>query len=92
MVGPVVGTVTTLASSASSASPASTLKMAETSGIAAAISDQNMISSSTSAQASPMTSDLMSLVFWPISPAPAPYATCRPAFVAGSTALFSLSR
>ena len=51
-----------------------------------------MISSSTSAQASPMTSDLMSLVFWPISPAPAPYATCRPAFVAGCTALFSLSR
>ena len=39
-----------------------------------------------------MISDLVSLVFWPISPAPAPYATCRPAFVAGSTALFSLSR
>ena len=72
MVGPVVGTVTTLASSASSASPASTLKMADTSGIAAATSDQNMISRSTSAQASPMTSDLVSLVFWPISPAPAP--------------------
>ena len=75
MVGAVVGNVTTLASSASSASPDSTLKMAATSGIAAAISDQNMISSSTSAQASPMASDLVSLVVWPISPAPAPYAT-----------------
>ena len=92
MVGPVVGNVTTLASSASSASPASTLKMAETSGIAAAISDQNMISNSTSAQASPMTSDLMSLCFCPISPAPAPYSTCRPALVAGATAVLSLSR
>ena len=71
-MGPVVGIVTTLASSASSASPASTLKIAATSGIAAATSDQNMISSSTSAQASPMTSDLVSLVFWSISPAPAP--------------------
>jgi hypothetical protein len=63
MVGAVVGNVITLASSASSASPASTLKIADSSGIAAAISDQNMIRSSTSAQASPMTSDFMSLAF-----------------------------
>ena len=51
-----------------------------------------MISSSTSAQASPITSDFVSLVFWPISPAPAPYATCRPALVAGATALLSWFR
>ena len=92
MVGAVVGNVISRASSPSSARPDSTLKMAETSGMAAATSEPNMASSSTSAQASPMTSDLMSLVFWPISPAPAPYSTCRPAFVTGATALLSLSR
>ena len=71
MVGAVVGNVTTRASSASSASPESTLKIADTSGIAAAMSEPNMISSSTSAHARPMTSDVRSLVCCPIWPAPA---------------------
>jgi hypothetical protein len=92
MVGAVVGNVTTRASSPRSASPDSTLKIAATNGMPAAISEPNMISSSTSAHASPMTSDFRSWVCCPISPAPAPYATCSPAFVAGATALFSLSR
>ena len=84
--------MTTRASSPSSASPASTLKIADTSGIAAAISEANMISSSASAKDRPMTSDVRSFVFCPICPAPPPYATCRPALVAGATALLSLSR
>ena len=92
MVGAVVGNVITRASSPSSASPDSTLKIADTSGIAAAMSEPNMISSRTSAQASPMTSDVRSLVCCPICPAPAPYSTCRPALVAGATALLSWSR
>ena len=62
MVGAVVGNVITRVSSASRASPDSTLKIADTSGIAAAMSETNMISSSTSAQVRPMTSDVRSLV------------------------------
>ena len=92
MVGAVVGNVITRVSSASSASPDSTLKIADTRGIAAATSEPNMISSSTSAQVRPMTSDVRSLVCCPIWPAPAPYSTCRPALVAGATALLSWSR
>ena len=92
MVGAVVGNVTNRASSPSSASPASTEKTADTSGIAAATSEPNMASSSNSAHDRPMTSDFTSLVCCPISPAPAPYSTCRPALVAGATAVLSLSR
>ena len=92
MVGAVVGNVTTRARSPSSASPASTLKIADTSGIAAAISEPNMNSSRTRARASPMTSDDRSPVLCPISPAPAPYSTCKPALVAGEVALLSWSR
>ena len=92
MVGAVVGNVTSRAISPSSASPDRTLKIAASSGMPAAISEPNMISSSTSAQDRPMTSDVRSWVCWPISPAPAPYSTCRPALVAGATASLSLSR
>ena len=92
MVGPVVGNVTSRAISPSRASPVTTLKIAASSGMPAAMSEPNMISSSTRAHASPMTSDVRSLVCCPIWPAPAPYATCRPALVAGAVALFSSSR
>ena len=92
IVGAVVGNVTAAASSPSSESPATTLKIADSSGIAAVISEPNMSSSSTSAQDRPMISDFRSSVCCPISPAPAPYSTCRPALVAGATALLSLSR
>ena len=68
----MVGNVISRASRPSSASPDSTLKIADSSGIAAATSDPNMASSSTSAQPSPIASDLMSLVCCPISPAPPP--------------------
>ncbi len=66
--------------------------MAESSGMAAATSEPNMNSSRISAQPRPMSSDVVSLVVWPIWPAPAPYSTCRPAFVAGATALLSRFR
>jgi hypothetical protein len=92
MVGAVVGNVTAAAISPSSASPAVTLKIADTSGIAAATSEPNMISNSTSARLRPMTSDFRSWVVCPIWPAPPPYSTCSPALVAGATALLSLSR
>ena len=92
MVGPGGRERDHRAISPSSARPVSTLKIAATSGMPAAISEPNMISSSTSAHASPMTSDVRSWVCCPIWPAPAPYSTCRPALVAGATALLSLSR
>ena len=60
IVGAVVGNVTTRASSPSSARPDSTLKIAATSGMPAAMSEPNMISSSTSAHPSPMASDFRS--------------------------------
>ena len=72
MVGAVVGKVLAAASSPSSESPAPTLKIADSSGIAAAISEPNMNSSSTSAQARPMISDFRSWVTCPICPAPPP--------------------
>ena len=86
MVGAVVGKVTAEASIPSRESPAPTLKIADSSGIAAAISEPNMNSSRISAQARPMTSDFRSLVTWPICPAPPPYSTCSPADLAGATA------
>ena len=92
MVGAVVGNVIAEDSTPSSDSPDSTLKMADTSGIAAAISDPNMNSSSNSAHVSPITSDFRSWLTLPICPAPAPYSTCRPALLAGATAWLSLSR
>ena len=60
MVGAVVGKVMAEARTPSSDRPASTLKIAVTSGMAAATSEPNMNSSSSSAQASPITSDLRS--------------------------------
>ena len=68
----MVGNVIAAASRPSTDSPAPTLNSAETSGMAAAITDPNMNSSSASAQARPMTSELVSLVCWPMFPAPAP--------------------
>ena len=50
------------ASSPTRDSPASTLKIAETSGMAAAMTEPNMNSSRTSAHTSPMTSDFRSWV------------------------------
>ena len=72
MVGAVVGNVIADASRPSSDRPAPTLNKADTSGIAAAISDPNMNSSSASAQISPMSSEVVSLVCWPMLPAFAP--------------------
>ena len=92
MVGAVVGNVTTAASSPSSASPASTEKTADTSGIAAATSEPNMASSSNSAQRQADDLRLHVLGLLADLPAPAPYSTCRPALVAGATAVLSLSR
>jgi hypothetical protein len=92
MVGAVVGKVVAEASSPSSASPAPTLKIADSSGIAAAIREPNMNSSRTRAQVRPMISDFRSWVTWPIWPAPPPYSTCRPADLAGATAWLSRSR
>ena len=71
-VGATVGNVVAAASSPTTDSPAPTLKIAETSGTAAVMNDPNMNNSSNRAQARPMTSDVMSLVCWPICPAPPP--------------------
>ncbi len=91
-VGAVVGKVITEASSPTTDRPAPTLKIADTSGTAAVMNEPNMNSSNSRAQARPMTSDTVSLVCWPISPAPPPYSTARPALRAGETALLSLFR
>ena len=92
MVGAVVGKVITAASRPTSARPAPTLKIADSSGIAAVITEPNISRSSISAQTRPMISDFRSWVTWPICPAPPPYSTCRPADRAGATALSSLLR
>jgi hypothetical protein len=92
IVGAVVGNVIACASSPSSARPLSTLKIADTSGIAAAISEPNISNSSTRASARPMASDFTSFELEPICPAPAPYSTWSPALVAGETAALSWSR
>jgi hypothetical protein len=60
IVGAVVGKVNAAASRPTSDRPAPTLKIAETSGIAAAMTEPNMNSSSTSAHDRPMTSDFRS--------------------------------
>ncbi len=91
-VGAVVGKVVTEASRPTTDRPAPTLKIADTSGTAAVMNEPNMNNSSTRAQARPMTSDSVSLVCWPISPAPPPYCTSRPALRAGATALLSSFR
>jgi hypothetical protein len=75
IVGAVVGNVIAAASTPSKDSPAPTLKIADTSGIAAATTEPNMNSSRISAQPRPISSDVVSLVFCPISPAPPPYST-----------------
>ena len=92
MVGAVVGNVAAAASRPRMDSPVRTLSTAENSGMMAATNDANMISSSTSAQARPMISDVVSLVFMSIWPALPPYSTVRPALRAGATALSSWSR
>ncbi len=91
-VGAVVGKVVAAASSPTNDRPASTLSRADRSGMAAAAIEANMNSSSTSAQVRPMISELLSLVAWPIWPAPAPYSTCSPAARAGLTAVSSSLR
>ena len=91
-VGATLGNVVIAASSPTTDKPAPTLKIADTSGTIAVMNEPNMNNSSSRAQARPMSSDVVSSVCWPISPAPPPYATSRPAFRAGLTALFSLSR
>ena len=72
IVGAVVGNVVADASSPSSESPALTANTADSSGTAAASTEPNMNTSSSSAQPRPMASEARSLVFCPISPAPAP--------------------
>ena len=56
-VGPVVGMVTTAAIRPTIARPDPTLKIADTSGTAAVMSDANINSSRTSAAARPISSD-----------------------------------
>ena len=72
MVGAVVGNVIADARIPSRDRPAPTLNSADTSGIAAAISEPNMNSSSASAQIRPISSEVVSLVCWPMLPALAP--------------------
>jgi hypothetical protein len=72
MTGAVVGNVMLAARMPSNDKPAPTLNRAETRGMAAAISEPNMKSNSSSAQPRPIASERVSLFVWPMLPAPPP--------------------
>ena len=72
MVGAVVGNVTPRPAARAARARRPTLNTAEMSGMAAVMSEPNMNTSRSRAQPRPMASEVVSLVFWPIWPAPAP--------------------
>ena len=92
IVGAVVGKVRTEVSRPSRDRPAPTLKTADTSGIAAAMSEPNMNSSRRRPHPRPISSDVVSLCVAPMLAAAAPYSTSSPAVRAGPTAALSRPR